>query len=59
MTEQLIIGLLFLAALFYLGRRLYRTVFAKKPGCANGCGCGNQKPVLTTKTDKAAGLTNL
>ncbi|WP_266365374.1 FeoB-associated Cys-rich membrane protein [Tellurirhabdus rosea] len=53
MIEQLIIGLLFLGALLYIGRRVYRTVFAKKTGCAKGCGCGEEKTALTGKTNKA------
>lgn len=39
MLEQIVIGLLFLAALTYLGRRAYRSLFVKKSGCEKGCGC--------------------
>jgi hypothetical protein len=35
----LVIGL-FVAALFYIGRMIYRTVFTKKGGCASNCKCG-------------------
>jgi hypothetical protein len=40
MVQNLIILLLFVAALFYVGRLLVRS-FTKKTGCASGCGkCG-------------------
>lgn len=40
--QVIIVGLLFLAALFYIGRIIYRSVAPKKSGgCASGCGkCG-------------------
>jgi hypothetical protein len=41
MFQQLIVGLLFLGALAYLGRLLYRSFKARSAGCASGCGkCG-------------------
>ena len=42
MIQQLIVALLFLGALVYLGRLLYRSFKAKSAaGCASGCGkCG-------------------
>jgi len=37
MIQQVIILLIFIAALVYIGRMLYRN-FAAKGGCASGCG---------------------
>lgn len=37
MVQQIIILLVFIAALAYIGRMLYRN-FAAKSGCASGCG---------------------
>jgi hypothetical protein len=40
MIQQIIIGLLFTAALIYVGRLIYKS-FQAKSGCATGCGkCG-------------------
>ncbi|ARS37004.1 FeoB-associated Cys-rich membrane protein [Pontibacter actiniarum] len=37
MIQQLLILLIFLVAVAYMGRMLYRS-FAAKSGCAKGCG---------------------
>jgi|GEM_PF-1055714 len=42
MLEQLFIGLVFLAALFYLGRRVWNGLFRKETGCGKGCGCSTE-----------------
>ncbi|RAJ99971.1 attachment p12 family protein [Larkinella arboricola] len=39
MAQELIIGLLFVAALAYLGGRAWKSLFRKKAGCDKGCGC--------------------
>ncbi|MRS65091.1 FeoB-associated Cys-rich membrane protein [Larkinella terrae] len=39
MVQQLIIGLIFLAALAYLGWRAWNSLFRKEAGCSKGCGC--------------------
>lgn len=39
MMQQVIIAVLFVAALVYLGRIIYKS-FQSKPGCSTGCGCG-------------------
>ncbi|MFD1143062.1 FeoB-associated Cys-rich membrane protein [Larkinella insperata] len=39
MVQELIIGLLFVAALAYLGWRTWKSLFRKKAGCEKGCGC--------------------
>ena len=40
MVEDILIGVLFLAALIYVGRMIYKS-FQAKSGCASGCGkCG-------------------
>ncbi|MEO5980249.1 MAG: FeoB-associated Cys-rich membrane protein [Chryseolinea sp.] len=40
MIQQILVVLLFAAALAYLGRLLYKSLYAKS-GCATGCGkCG-------------------
>lgn len=39
--QVILVGLLFVAALFYIGRIIYRSVSAKSGGCASGCDkCG-------------------
>jgi hypothetical protein len=39
--QIILVGLLFMAALFYIGRIIYRSVAPKGNGCASGCGkCG-------------------
>jgi hypothetical protein len=46
MIEQLIIGLLFVAALIWLGWRVLKTMSPKEAGCGKGCGCAaDTKPV--------------
>jgi hypothetical protein len=40
MIQQIIIGILFIGAVFYIGRMIYKN-FTAKSGCASGCGkCG-------------------
>ncbi|MBL0743342.1 FeoB-associated Cys-rich membrane protein [Chryseolinea sp. Jin1] len=39
--QQIIVGSVFLVALFYVGRLIYKSFQAKASGCATGCGkCG-------------------
>jgi hypothetical protein len=38
-VQTVIIAVLFAAALFYVGRLLYKSLFAKK-GCGSNCKCG-------------------
>jgi hypothetical protein len=39
--QIILVVLLFAAAIFYIGRILYRSVFsAKNPGCGSNCKCG-------------------
>jgi hypothetical protein len=38
--QTILVGLLFAAALFYIGRTIYRSVSPKKGGCASNCKCG-------------------
>jgi hypothetical protein len=47
--QELIIGLIFAAALFYLGRRVYRSFFSKKAGCSKGCGCSTDVATPTVR----------
>ena len=51
MVQVIIIAVVFLAALFYIGRMFYNQLFVKK-GCGENCKCGvdfsnvgNAKPV--------------
>ncbi len=40
MVQQILVGLVFSGAVFYIGRLVYRS-FQAKTGCATGCGkCG-------------------
>jgi hypothetical protein len=48
MLEQVVIGILFGAALLFLGRRFYKSVFVKDAGCGKGCGCSGD----STQKDK-------
>ncbi|UFH52230.1 FeoB-associated Cys-rich membrane protein [Spirosoma sp. KNUC1025] len=51
--QEVIIVLVFLAALGYLGRRAYRSFFAKKQaGCGKGCGCAADTTVRAVVTEK-------
>ncbi|QJD80510.1 FeoB-associated Cys-rich membrane protein [Spirosoma rhododendri] len=47
--QELIIGLIFAVALFYLGRRAYRSFFSKKAGCGKGCGCATDTSAPTVR----------
>ncbi|SMO60585.1 FeoB-associated Cys-rich membrane protein [Solitalea koreensis] len=38
--QEIIVGILFLAALLYVGRILYRTVRPKNKKCGANCKCG-------------------
>ena len=38
-VQTIIISLLFVAAIFYVGRLLYKNLFAKK-SCGSNCKCG-------------------
>ena len=41
MVQQIIVFLIFIVAVAYMARLLYRTFFSKAEGCAKGCGsCG-------------------
>lgn len=44
MNWQLItVALIVAAAVLYLGRRSWRTWFARSAGCGGGCGCSESK----------------
>ncbi|MHA8052648.1 FeoB-associated Cys-rich membrane protein [Aquirufa sp. OSTEICH-129A] len=45
--EKIIISLVFVGALFYLGRLVYRMFFSKEVGCAKGCGTCSAMPTET------------
>ncbi|WP_219223026.1 FeoB-associated Cys-rich membrane protein [Pedobacter antarcticus] len=38
--QTILVGLLFAAALFYIGRIIYRAVSPKSSGCGSNCKCG-------------------
>ena len=38
--QTILVILLFLAALFYVGRMIYRAASPKSGGCASNCKCG-------------------
>ncbi len=38
--QTILVGLLFAAALFYVGRIIYRAVSPKSGGCGSNCKCG-------------------
>lgn len=39
--QVILVGILFVAALFYIGRIIYRSISPKSGGCASGCNkCG-------------------
>jgi len=43
MVEQIIILILFLAAAFFIGRRIWKAFDSRDGGCAKGCGCATDK----------------
>lgn len=51
MWQEIIIGLLFAVALFFLGRMVYRQ-FSKKEGCGEGCGCSSASAVSIEEIEK-------
>ncbi|WP_285060375.1 FeoB-associated Cys-rich membrane protein [Pedobacter ginsengisoli] len=38
--QTLLVILIFIAALFYIGRMVYRSVSSKGNGCGSSCKCG-------------------
>ncbi|UKJ08098.1 FeoB-associated Cys-rich membrane protein [Solitalea lacus] len=40
MIQQLLVGVVFLLALVYMGRMIYRQLKPKKNGCGANCKCG-------------------
>ena len=57
MIQQLIVGLIFLGALFYVGRLIYKS-FQSKSACASGCGkCGVVDFQKIDKQIKTKGLS--
>ncbi len=38
-TQAILVILIFAAALFYIGRMMYRSIFVKE-GCGENCKCG-------------------
>lgn len=40
MIEQIVIFLIFIAAVAFLGNTVRKSFSAKSGGCAKGCGCG-------------------
>ncbi|WP_073238704.1 FeoB-associated Cys-rich membrane protein [Pedobacter caeni] len=38
--QTILIAILFIAAIFYIGRMIYRSVSPKTGGCASNCKCG-------------------
>ncbi|CAN5615791.1 hypothetical protein BH09BAC4_BH09BAC4_00800 [soil metagenome] len=51
--QELIVLLIFAAALVYLGSRAYRSFFAKKKaGCGKGCGCETDVKSRALVTEK-------
>lgn len=51
MWQEIIIGILFAVALFFLGRMGYRQ-FTKKEGCGEGCGCSSASAVSMEEIEK-------
>ena len=54
MVQEIIIGILFTAALFFLGKIVYKT-FNQKENCSAGCSCSSvsiQDIENKIKTDK-------
>lgn len=46
--QEVLVVLVVVAALAYLGHRLYKSLFAKKTGCDVNCGCdaSSKSPIL-------------
>jgi hypothetical protein len=54
MIQQILIGIIFLGAIFYLGRMITRNFSPDKKGCAKGCGCDAIEPVTKTNIIKSS-----
>jgi len=53
--QEILILLIFLAAVVYLGRMFWRQAKSKEPNCAKGCGgCSTINPDLIEKQIRAA-----
>ncbi|MVM36115.1 FeoB-associated Cys-rich membrane protein [Spirosoma sp. HMF4905] len=50
--QELIIFLVFAAALAYLGRRVYQSFSKKQAGCGKGCGCATDVKSKRLATEK-------
>ncbi|MCF6361697.1 MAG: FeoB-associated Cys-rich membrane protein [Cyclobacteriaceae bacterium] len=44
--QEIFVLLVVLAAIAYLGLRVYKSVFAKKSNCEVNCGCESGSPVI-------------
>jgi hypothetical protein len=57
MIQQILIGIIFFAALFYIANRLYKNFTAKDSDCGGNCGCSKidlkkiEKEMLSKKSD--------
>ncbi|WP_157262884.1 FeoB-associated Cys-rich membrane protein [Pedobacter steynii] len=43
-TQTILVVILFIAAIFYIGRMIYRSLSPKTGGCASNCKCGVDFP---------------
>ena len=50
--QELVIFLIFAAALAYLGNRAYQNFSAKKTGCGKGCGCATDANASIRSAEK-------
>ena len=50
--QELIIFLIFAAAVGYLGRRVYRSFAKKEAGCGKGCGCAVDPKMTVLRPEK-------
>ena len=49
MVQQVLIGVIFLIAIFYIVRMVFRNFSPSKKGCAKGCGCEGDEMVSKSK----------
>jgi hypothetical protein len=52
MIQQVLIGIIFLGAVFYIFRMVFRNFNPSKDGCAKGCGCDTIETVSKAKLNK-------
>lgn len=54
--DSIVIGILFAAAVFYLGRKVFGDFFRRETTCAKGCGCNANAPTKPVGAPQAVSI---